>query len=79
MKFVRRVCTIILSFEIKDSYIFVVAVGPQKLSINKGLNVTGFVKTVPNRTFSISRNTVLKYYNNCVSLVLHYSRARLAV
>ena len=41
--------------------------------------VTGFVKTVPNRTFSISRNTVLKYSNNCVSLVLHYSRARLAI
>ena len=27
---------------------------------------------------STSRNTVLKYCNNCVSLVLHYSRARLA-
>ena len=41
--------------------------------------VTGFVKTVPNRTFSILRNTVLKYCNDCVSLVLHYSHARLAV
>ena len=41
--------------------------------------VTGFVKNIPNRTFSISRNTVLKYCSNCVSLVLHYSRTRLAV
>ena len=42
-------------------------------------NVTGFVKNVPNRTFSISRNAVLKYCNNCVSLVQHYSHARLAI
>ena len=41
--------------------------------------VTGFVKTVPNHTFSVLRNTVLKYCNNCVSLVLHYSDTRLAV
>ena len=41
--------------------------------------VTGSAKTVRNGTFSISRNTVLKYCNNCVALVLHYTHARLAV
>ena len=41
--------------------------------------VTGFTKTVLNGTFSISRNTVLKYCNTCVFLVLRYSCARLAV
>ena len=41
--------------------------------------VTGFEKNVPNHTFSISRNAVLKYCNNCASLVLHYSHARLAI
>ena len=41
--------------------------------------VTGSAKTVLNGTFSISRNTVLKYCNNGVANVLHYSRARLAV
>ena len=43
------------------------------------VNVTGFVKTISNCTFSILRNTVLKYCNNCVYLVLHYSRIRLTV
>ena len=41
--------------------------------------VTRSAKTVLNSTFSISRNTALKYCNNCVSPVLHYSCARLAV
>ena len=41
--------------------------------------VTGSAKTVLNGTFSISRNTALKYCNNCVALVLHFSHARLAV
>ena len=41
--------------------------------------VTGFAKTILNGTFSISRYTVLKYCNNCFSLVLrqtcHIGRA----
>ena len=41
--------------------------------------VIGFAKTILNGTFSISRNTILKYCNNCVALVPHYSRARLAI
>ena len=40
--------------------------------------VTGFWKTVPNRTFGISRNTNFKYSWHCISLVLDCSHARLA-
>ena len=52
-----------------------------KLLVKKvdDLYAIGFAKTILNGIFSILRNTVLNYCNNCVSLVLHYSHARLAV
>ena len=38
-----------------------------------------FVKTVPKGTFCISRNTNLKYWSHCGSLVLQCSHARFTV
>ena len=49
------------------------------INVQQIQNVTGSAKTVLNGTISISRKTVLKYCNNCVALLLHYSLARLAV
>ena len=43
------------------------------------LYVTGFGKTIPNRTFGFSRNTDLKYFNHCGSLMLYCSHTRLTV
>ena len=39
------------------------------------LYVTGFAKTVPNRTFGISRNTELKYSSHCSTFMLDCSHA----
>ena len=43
------------------------------------INVTGFWKTDPNRTFGISRITNLKYLTHCESLLLGCSHAIFAV
>ena len=48
------------------------------LHCTKIQSVTGFWKTIPNRTFGISRNTNFKYSWHCISLVLDCSHARLA-
>ena len=40
--------------------------------------MTGFMKTIPNHTFCISRNTNLKYSRHCASLMLDCSHASLA-
>ena len=42
-------------------------------------NVTGFMKTNPNRTFGISRITNLKYLTHCESLVLGYSHTKITI
>ena len=41
--------------------------------------VTISMKTVPNGTFDISRNTILKHWSHCSSLVLYFSHARFTV
>ena len=41
--------------------------------------VTFSAKTIPFGTFGISRNTILKYWSHCRSLVLCFSRARFTV
>ena len=38
--------------------------------------VTGFMKTIPNRTFCILENTNLKYSRHCSSLMLDCSHAK---
>ena len=43
------------------------------------INVTGFWKIDPNRTFGISRITNLKYLTHCESLLLGCSHAIVAV
>ena len=50
-----------------------------KSMILQELYVTGLGKTDHNVTFCISRNTVLKHWSRCGSLVLHYSHERFAV